>query len=135
MITSIILSVQGSERDDMIEWLKQPNDVILKSDRYENLINDTCLYYYKVTTSNINEDTLAFVRRSANELMRNKASKDALVKKLRQPAQVGPENPQLGEDMQNPIHLSEIIPRGSYVGDMNTVDPSQLGYILSSGVQ
>ena len=119
----------------MIEWLREPNDVILKSPRYESLINDTCLYYYKATSSNINEDTFAFVRRSANELMRNKASKDALIKKLRQQDQVSVENPQLGEDMQNPLHLNEIVTRSAYVGDMSTVDPSQLGYIIPTGVQ
>lgn len=127
--------MHGSEREEMIEWLSQPNDVILKSQRYESLINDTCLYYYKASTSNINEDTLAFVRRSANELMRNKASKDALIKKLRQQGQVSVENPQLGEDIQNSIHLNEIVARSSYVNDMSTVDPSQLGYIIPTGVQ
>ena len=87
MITSCILTVGDHERNDMIEWLSLPNEIILKSERYENLINDVCLYYYKQTVTSINEDTLAFVRRSANELLRNKASKEALRKKLVQQSQ------------------------------------------------
>lgn len=82
MISSIILAVDPENRQEMINWLIQPNEVILKSDRYENLINDVCMYYYKESVNNINEDTLSFVRRSANELLRNKASKEALRKKL-----------------------------------------------------
>lgn len=119
----------------MIDWLSQPNEIILKSSRYESLINDTCLFYYKENSNSINEDTLAFVRRSANELMRNKASKDALSKKLKQQAQASMANQQIGEELQNQLHLNEILPRNSYVSDVNTVDPSQLSYIIPSGVQ
>ena len=45
MITSCILSTEGEERNEMIEWLTLPNEIILKSERYESLINDTCIYY------------------------------------------------------------------------------------------
>ena len=79
--------MDANARADMINWLTLSNDVILKSERYEGLINDVCMYFYKESVNNINEDTLAFVRRSANELLRNKASKEALRKKLIQASQ------------------------------------------------
>lgn len=107
-----------AERGDIIEWLVLPNEVILKSDRYENLINDACLYYYKETVNNISEDTLAFVRRSANELLRNKASKEAIRKKLLQ-AQANPNEGPIGD----------MIPARNPFGQE---DPSQLSYIMQN---
>ena len=70
----MIQAVDANERADMINWLTLSNDVILKSERYEGLINDVCMYLYKETVNNINEDTLAFLRRSAKQLLRNKGS-------------------------------------------------------------
>ena len=119
----------------MIEWLGLPNDIILKSERYENLINDVCLYYYKQTVNNINEDTLAFVRRSANELLRNKASKEALRKKLVQQNQTMVMREPIVEDMHGNLPMGEMTPqRQPFVADVQGVDPGQLPYLIHSGV-
>ena len=135
MITSCILTVGDHERNDMIEWLSLPNEIILKSERYENRINDVCLYYYKQTVTSINEDTLAFVRRSANELLRNKASKEALRKKLVQQSQTMMVREPIVDDMHGSLPMGEMIPpRQAYVTDVQGVDPNQLTYLMHSGV-
>lgn len=54
----------------------------MKSERFESLINKCCLHYYKKRANEISDDNLSFVRRSANELLRNKASKEAMKKRL-----------------------------------------------------
>ena len=101
-----------------------PNEVILKSERYESLINDACLFYYKEVVQNISEDTLAFVRRSANELLRNKASKEAIRKKLIQ-AQSNP------GDVSGSVQMTDIIQtRGPFGQD----DPAQIPYIIQNVV-
>lgn len=130
----MIQAVDANERADMINWLTLSNDVILKSERYEGLINDVCMYFYKESVNNINEDTLAFVRRSANELLRNKASKEALRKKLIQASQDNPSMMDSGiQDTTMPV--SEImVQRASYASEVNSVDPSQLQYLLPSSV-
>ena len=132
MITSCILSTEGEERNEMIEWLTLPNEIILKSERYENLINDTCIYYYKEVVSNISEDTLAFVRRSANELLRNKASKEAIRKKLLQN--------QTGDiagvdDLRTDVPMADMIQqRVPFVSDVTSVDNNQLTYLMQNNV-
>ena len=122
----------------MSQWLVMPNEIILKSERYENLINDVCMFYYKESVNNINEDTLAFVRRSANELLRNKASKEALRKKLMQTAQAEPVT-MVDTSMQDatplPVASTEMIDhRQHYPPEVNTVDPSQLQYMIAAQV-
>ena len=126
--------MDANAREDMINWLTLSNDVILKSERYEGLINDVCMYFYKESVNNINEDTLAFVRRSANELLRNKASKEALRKKLIQASQDSQSI--IGAGIQDSsIPVNEImVQRANYGGEVNTVDPTQLQYILPSPV-
>ena len=118
----------------MINWLTLSNDVILKSERYEGLINDVCMYFYKESVNNINEDTLAFVRRSANELLRNKASKEALRKKLIQANQESQAMMDAGiQDSSIPVN-EILVQRANYGGEVTTVDPTQLQYILPSPV-
>lgn len=132
VISSCVLTVDPAERSELIEWLVLPNDVILKSERYENLINDACLYYYKEMTTNISEDTLAFVRRSANELLRNKASKEALRKKLVQ-AQDQAAQAEGTEDLHPESSMTEMIQsRVPFVHDVTSVDPSQITYLMNS---
>ena len=64
------------------DWLASSNDMIMKSDRFEHLIDSCCLYFYQKHAKDISEDNLSFIRRSANELLRNKASKEAMRKRL-----------------------------------------------------
>ena len=71
-----------SEKQDILEWLNQPNEVIMKSPRYDTLIDQACMFFYHKSANEVSDDTLAFVRRSANELLRNKASKEAMRKRL-----------------------------------------------------
>ena len=72
------------EKAEILSWLNENNDFITKSPRFDQLIDSTCMYFYKKHASQVCEDTLNFVRRSANELLRNKASKDAMKKRLTQ---------------------------------------------------
>lgn len=69
-------------RGAIVEWLNQPNEVIMKSERFDELINQCCMHFYKKTASETSDDNLSFIRRSANELLRNKASKEAMRKRL-----------------------------------------------------
>lgn len=54
----------------------------MKSERFEDLIDRCCMHFYKKHSKEISDDNLSFIRRSANELLRNKASKDAMRKRL-----------------------------------------------------
>ena len=72
------------EKAEILSWLNENNDFIIKSPRFDQLIDSTCMYFYKKHASQVCEDTLNFIRRSANELLRNKASKDAMKKRLTQ---------------------------------------------------
>ena len=56
--------------------------MIVRSPHYEKLINQACLYFYKKPSTEVSEDTLAFIRRAANELLRNKSSKEGMRKQL-----------------------------------------------------
>ena len=137
MISSVILAVEPEERAEMAQWLVMPNEIILKSERYENLINDVCMYYYKESVNNINEDTHAFVRRSANELLRNKASKEALRKKLMQASQTEPVtivDASMHDAAPLPVASAEMINHQQYPQEVNTVDPSQLQYMIATQV-
>lgn len=83
-------------------------------------------------TTNISEDTLAFVRRSANELLRNKASKEALRKKLLQ-AQDQAAQAEGAEDLHPDSTMTEMIQsRVPFVHDVTSVDPSQITYLMNS---
>ena len=79
---TIARSSNEQEKAELLEWLKENNDYILKSPRFDSLINSACLYFYKKSSNHVSEDCLNFIRRSANELLRNKASKDAIKKRL-----------------------------------------------------
>lgn len=70
------------ERAEILEWLNENNDYIVKSPRFDQLIDNACMFFYKKRANQVSEDTLNFIRRSANELLRNKASKDAMKKRL-----------------------------------------------------
>lgn len=79
---SIARSADDQEKTEILDWLNENNDFIVKSPRYDQLIDNACMYFYKKPSSQVSEDTLAFIRRSANELLRNKASKEAMRKRL-----------------------------------------------------
>lgn len=70
------------EKAELLEWLSENNDYIVKSPRFDNLIDQACMYFYKKRASQVSEDTLNFIRRSAHELLRNKPSRDAMKKNL-----------------------------------------------------
>lgn len=70
------------EKNELLDWLNENNDYIVKSPRFEQLIDNACMFFYKKRANQVSEDTLSFIRRSANELLRNKASKDAMKKRL-----------------------------------------------------
>lgn len=82
MLTKFIRASAETDRRAIVEWLSQPNEVIMKSERFEDLINRCCLQFYKKTTHETSDDNLSFIRRSANELLRNKASKEAMKKRI-----------------------------------------------------
>lgn len=65
-----------------MEWLEQPSELITKSVRFEQLVNNTCVYYYKKAMSNVSEDTVSFIRRSIHDMLKNKAEKDQIHSKL-----------------------------------------------------
>ena len=44
----------------------------MKSVRFEQLVNQVCIMFYKKPASNISEDTISFIRRSIHELFRSK---------------------------------------------------------------
>ena len=79
---SIARNVDDEEKNRILEWLNMPNEVIMKSQRYQDFINQACIEFYKKPASEINDDTVGFIRRSSNELLRNKASKEAMRKRL-----------------------------------------------------
>lgn len=54
----------------------------MKSERFEDLINRCCMQFYKKSAADTSDDNLSFIRRSANELLRNKASKEAMKKRI-----------------------------------------------------
>ena len=131
VITSCILTSAGDERVEYIDWLTLPNEIILKSERYEGLINFACMYYYKEMVTNISEDTLAFVRRSANELLRNKASKEAIRKKLLQNQTTRPDGV---DDLRGDVPIDMIQSRVPFVNDVSSVDTNQLAYLIQNSV-
>ena len=86
------------------------------------------MVYYKEVVTNISEDTLAFVRRSANELLRNKASKEAIRKKLLQSQAVR----QDGVDELRDDRIEMTQGRGAF--DVTSVEPNQLAYYMHTNV-
>ena len=70
------------ERTEILDWLNENNEFIIKSPRYDHLIDNACMFFYKKSATQVSEDTLNFIRRSANELLRNKASKGAMQKAM-----------------------------------------------------
>ena len=79
---SIARSADDQEKTEILDWLNENNDFIVKSPRYDQLIDNACMFFYKKSATQVSEDTLNFIRRSANELLRNKASKEAMRKRL-----------------------------------------------------
>lgn len=82
VLTKLIRASAEVNRSAIVEWLSQPNEVIMKSERFDELINQCCMHFYKKTAGETSDDNLSFIRRSANELLRNKASKEAMRKRL-----------------------------------------------------
>lgn len=82
MIMSLAKGENESEREQISEWLNETNEFIVKSYRYEQLIDNVCLLFYKKPASQVCEDTLNFIKRSTNELLRNKTSKEVMKKRL-----------------------------------------------------
>lgn len=72
----------GEDRRHYLEWLEQPNELITKSVRFEQLVNNTCVYFYKKPMSAVTEDTVNFIRRSIHDMLKNKATKDQIHSKL-----------------------------------------------------
>lgn len=56
--------------------------MITKSVRFEQLVNNTCVYFYKKPMSAVTEDTVNFIRRSIHDMLKNKATKDQIHSKL-----------------------------------------------------
>ena len=54
----------------------------MKSPRFEELIDSCCQQFYHKAMNETSDDNLSFIRRSANELLRNKASKEAMKKRI-----------------------------------------------------
>lgn len=79
---SIARGSNEQEKAELLDWLSENNEYIVKSPRFEQLIDNACMFFYKKRASQVSEDTLSFIRRSASELLRNKASKDAMKKRL-----------------------------------------------------
>ena len=77
-MTNIILYSHGEERRQYIEWLEQPSELITKSIRFEQLVNQTCICSYKKSSNSLSEDTTNFIRRSIHEMLRSKSTKDDL---------------------------------------------------------
>ena len=77
-----IRSTSDEERQAVADWLVMQNESIMKSSRFNDLIDKCCMHFYKKPSSEVSDDNLSFIRRSANELLRNKASKEALRKIL-----------------------------------------------------
>lgn len=80
-----IRNTSDEERQAVADWLGQQNEAIMKSPRFTDLIDKCCQHFYRKPASEVGEDNRSFIRRSANELLRNKASKEALRKKLTSP--------------------------------------------------
>ena len=82
VLTKYIRASAEHDRRTIVEWLGQPNEMIMKSERFEDLINRCCMQFYKKSAADTTDDNLSFIRRSANELLRNKASKEAMKKRI-----------------------------------------------------
>ena len=121
---SLTRGVNDQERDQLDQWLGESNEFIVKSPRYDQLIESACMYFYKKPASQVSEDTLNFIRRSANELLRNKASKEAMRKRLR--SEEGDE-----EDLDKMIVDNDTVPREYDMEELENVESSDDEYILS----
>ena len=99
----IILSSQGEDRRQYIEWLDQPNEVILKSVLFDQLVGNVCFYFYKRIVSEVTEDTASFIRRSVHDMLRSKSTKEQLRSQLL-----------TGSGILQPI-IDPIIPTYDYV--------------------
>lgn len=78
LIMNILVCSQGDDRRQYLEWLEQPNEMVGKSVRFEQLVNHACIIFYKKQSSNVSEDAVNFIRRSIHELLRSKPTKDQL---------------------------------------------------------
>lgn len=107
-MTSIILCSTGDDRRHYLEWLEQPNELITKSVRFEQLVNNTCVYYYKKPMSAVTEDTVNFIRRSIHEMLKNKSTKDQIHSKLMT-------NPQHTISHEQPIPAYEYVDNSVYM--------------------
>ena len=100
----------------MCAWLSMQNNQIMKSSRFDSLIDQCCKYFYNKPSSEVSDDNLSFIRRSANELLRNKASKEALRKKI-----MSPDNHMDDED-EGDMAIGYNYPPGYH--DASMMDPS-----------
>lgn len=98
-MTNIILYSHGDERRQYIEWLEQPSELITKSIRFEQLVNQTCICSYKKSSNSLSEDTTNFIRRSIHEMLRSKSTKDDLRNQLLSTPPIGQGvDPMMGYD-------------------------------------
>lgn len=56
--------------------------MIGKSTRFEHLVNNACIIFYKKPSSAVSEDSVNFIRRSIHELLRSKSMKEQLRSQL-----------------------------------------------------
>lgn len=114
------------ERAQLDEWLNESNEFITKSPRYDQLVEEVCVYFYKKTSTQVTEDTLNFIHRSLNELLRNKTSKEAMRKRLSADGEEDNDH-----SLEKMIHENEMIPREYDMDDMaRTADSSDDELIL-----
>ncbi|KAK8799830.1 hypothetical protein WA538_000530 [Blastocystis sp. DL] len=111
-----IRSTGEEDREKVCAWLSMQNNQIMKSSRFDSLIDQCCKYFYNKPSSEVSDDNLSFIRRSANELLRNKASKEALRKKI-----MSPDNHMDDED-EGDMAIGYNYPPGYH--DASMMDPS-----------
>ena len=52
---SIARSADDQEKTEILDWLNENNDFIVKSPRYDQLIDNACMYFYKKPSSTLRE--------------------------------------------------------------------------------
>ena len=109
LIVNILVCSQGDDRRQYLEWLEQPNEMIGKSARFEQLVNHACIIFYKKQATNVSEDSVNFIRRSIHELLRSKPTKDQLHTQLMS------SNGVLGHSIDMVSSSYEYVDNGMYV--------------------
>lgn len=98
----------GEDRHQYIDLLQQPIEMIMKSHRFDLLVNHVCMFFYKKPSASLSEDTVNFIRRSSHELFRSK-SKEQLH------AQLISSQPMAARNIDNIIPPYEYIDNGQFI--------------------